>query len=670
MQEPVLGSNRDEPKGVSLFPSYRAAAANTTPASRAPGAESIVLRKQPSALEVLAIGGIGIAVLYFGRDVFMPLALAILLSFALAPLVLLLRRWHFNRVLSVVGTVFLAFLIIFGIGALIGSQLAQLADDIPQYQTNIIEKVRAFRGTGAGVIDRAAALLKNVGEMSKPEATDNTAAVPPAGKARGGQRLAPPEKPTPVELREPERTPLQILQNVGGPLLQPLATIGIVIIFVIFVLLQREDLRDRFIRLAGPRDLKRTTEALDDAAQRVSRYLLMQTVINICFGVLIGAGLWLIGAPNPVLCGVMAMLLRFIPYIGPFIALVVAAAIALAVDPGWSMVLWTVGLFLVAEPVTGQIIEPLLYGQSTGLSPIAVIVAAAFWMWLWGPIGLLLSTPLTVCLVVLGRHVEYLQFIDVLLGDEPALTPEESFYQAMLAEHPDEAAHQAEEMLKDMSLAAYYDEVAIKGLALAQLDVNRGALDHECRIRIKGAVDDVIDDLSDHRDVVASTGNEESKEQTVVVSPLTPTVAQEEIVPATRKTAVLCVAGRGSLDEAAAAMLGQLLGNSDIAVRIVPREAAVAANLFRLDVEGIQMACLSYLEPGDLTNARYLVRRLRRKMPGVKILIGFWTLTEEEAERRAVLKETGADAIVTSLQQAIEHIGAVASETSTDLARM
>jgi predicted PurR-regulated permease PerM len=405
MQGRVLSSNRDELKGVSASTSYLGAAAKTTLASRAAGTESIALRKQPSALEVLAIGGIGVAALYFGHDVFMPLALAILLSFALAPLVLLLRRWHFNRVLSVVGTVFLAFLVVFGIAALIGSQLVQLAEDIPQYQTNLIEKVRAFRGTGAGVIERAAALLKDVGEMSKPEATDSAAAAPPAGKARGGQRVVPPEKPTPVKLREPERAPLQILGNVGGPLLQPLATIGIVVIFVIFVLLQREDLRDGFIRLAGPRDLKRTTEALDDAAQRVSRYLLAQTVINICFGVLVGAGLWLIGVPNPVLCSVVAMLLRFIAYIGP-----------------------------------------------------------------------LLSTPLTVCLVVLGRHVEYLQFIDVLLGDEPALTQEESFYQAMLAEHPDEAAHQAEEMLKDISLAAYYDEVAIKGLALAQLDVNRGAV--------------------------------------------------------------------------------------------------------------------------------------------------------------------------------------------------
>ena len=215
---------------------------------------------------------------------------------------------------------------------------------------------------------------------------------------------------------------------------------------------------------------------------------------------LIGTGLWFIGVPNPVLWGILTMLLRFVPYIGPVIAAAFPAALAVAVDPGWSMLFWVVGLFLVAEGITGQVIEPWLYGHSTGLSGVAVVVAAAFWTLLWGPVGLLLSTPLTMCLVVLGRHVEHLQFLEVLLGDRPALAPEESFYQRMLAGDPDEAAHQAEAFLKDKPLSVYYDEVAIKGLALAQLDVNRGALDHAHRVRIKEAVEWVIDDLSDHDD--------------------------------------------------------------------------------------------------------------------------------------------------------------------------
>jgi hypothetical protein len=205
--------------------------------------------------------------------------------------------------------------------------------------------------------------------------------------------------------------------------------------------------------------------------------------------VLVGTGLWLIGVPYPILWGILGTLLRFVPYIGPVIAAALPAIVAFAVDPGWTMLLWAMGLFLVVELITGQVIEPWLYGHSTGLSGIAVVVAAAFWTLLWGPVGLLLSTPLTMCLVVVGRHVEHLQFLEVILGDEPALAPEEGFYQRMLAGDPDEAARQAEEFLTDKSLAVYYDEVAIAGLTLAQLDVNRGVLGHEHRDLIKEAVD-------------------------------------------------------------------------------------------------------------------------------------------------------------------------------------
>jgi hypothetical protein len=441
---------------------------------------------------------------------------------------------------------------------------------------------------------------------------------------------APGQQPVPVEIREPDPTPLRIIQDILVPVLQPLATVGIVVVFVIFFLLQREDLRDRFIRLAGSGDLRRTTEALDDAFGRLSRYLLMQTAINTTFGLLIGIGLALIGIPNPVLWGVLAMLLRFVPYIGSVIAAIFPGALALAVDPGWSMLLWTGGLFLVVEPITGQVIEPFLYGHSTGLSPVAVVVAAAFWTWLWGPVGLLLSTPLTLCLVVLGRHVARLEFLDVVLGDEPALSLEENFYQRILASDPDEAAHQAEAFLKDKPLSAYYDDVAVKGLALAQLDVNRGELDHERRVQIKEAVDGVIDNLADHAAPVAAPEGDEST--------------------------VLCAAGRGSLDEAVAAMLAQLLAKDGIGVRVVPGFAVSAPNMSRLDVTGVQIVCLSYLEPGDFTNARYLVRRLRRRLPRARIVVGFWTLSDDDAKRRNALQETGADDVVTSLRQAADLI--------------
>jgi hypothetical protein len=309
--------------------------------------------------------------------------------------------------------------------------------------------------------------------------------------------------------------------------------------------------------------------------------------------------------------------------------------------------------------VTGYAVEPWLYGHSTGLSGIAVLVAAAFWTLLWGPVGLLLSTPLTMCLVVLGRHVEHLQFFEVLLGDQPPLMPEESFYQHMLADDPDEAAHQAEAFLKDKPLSAYYDEVAIKGLALAQLDVNRGALDHARRVRIKEAVDWVIDDLSDHADAPA-----QAREEGATGSAASPPAS----APDWRETTVLCIAGRGSLDQAAAAMLAQLLAKCGIGARIVPSAAVSVADLPRLDVAGVQIAYLSYLEPGSFANARYLVRRLRRRLPQAMIVGGFWTLTAREIEARDALAATHADRVVTSLQQAVElAVEAEGEAASADL---
>jgi predicted PurR-regulated permease PerM len=618
--------------------------------------------RRPLPSGTVAVFAIAVAALYFGREIFVPLALAILLSFVLAPLVLLLRRLRIGRISSVLATVLLAFVVIFGISALVGGQLAHLAENLPQYQSTISQKIQALRGSaaGSGIIDRASSMLSDFrSEITKTTAnTSGTAAHAPGVPAQGDQQ----QKPIPVEIREPPPAPLQVIQTIIGPLLGPLATTGIVVIFLIFILLQREDLRDRFIRLAGARDLQRTTQALDDGVRRLSRYFLMQSAINASFGVLIGTGLFFIGVPNPVLWGILGTLLRFVPYIGAPIAAIFPAALAIAVDPGWSMLLWTIGLFVVVEPIMGQVVEPFLYGHSTGLSAVAVVVSAAFWTWLWGPVGLLLSTPLTVCLVVIGRHVEHLQFLDVLLGDRPALAPEESFYQRMLAGDPDEAAHQAEEFLKQKPLSAYYDEVAIKGLALAQMDVNRGVLDHERRVQIKETVDGLIDDLADHGDLSPAAKTEGQD----AIDRLAPVLSAEELRPAWREeeTPVICIAGRGSLDEAAAAMLAQLLQKHGIGARVVPSQAVSSANIFRFDPAGVKLICLSYLEPGGFTNARYLVRRLRRKLPQARVLLGLWTQTQAETERRKALKETEADLVVTSLAHAVERVVAEAKEVA------
>jgi predicted PurR-regulated permease PerM len=505
-----------------------------------------------SAVGTAILAVIIVMTLYFSREIIIPIALAILLSFVLAPLVGLLQRIRVPRGLAVVSVVLLAFALIFAMGSLLASQLTQLAGDLPRYQSTISEKIQSFRDTtaGRGTLERASGMLKDLSkELDKPKD-----AAPTLG---AGTSLTPktsgPLTPVPVEVRQPDPSALESLQSLISPLLHPLATTGIIIIFVIFILLQREDLRNRLIRLAGSHDLQRTTAALDDAAARLSRLFLIQLLLNGAFGVVIGAGLWLIGIPSAILWGILAAVLRFVPYIGAAIAAAFPLALAVAVDPSWSMLLWTLALFLAVEPIVGHVIEPMVYGHSTGLSPVAVVASATFWTALWGPIGLVLATPLTVCLVVLGRHVERLEFLDIMFGDRPALSPPEMFYQRMLAGDPTEAAEKAEEFLKERSLSSYYDEVALKGLQLAQTDAERGALDHERLTRIRDAVSEFANDLSDQDDrpppKVSSTTDAEATSAVESVAEDAPyenlpILSKEDLPPGWQgDNPVLCVCG-------------------------------------------------------------------------------------------------------------------------------
>lgn len=592
-------------------------------------------RRGRAPLQTMGMAVIVVASLYFARDVFVPLALAILLSFVLTPLVSWLRKLRMGRISAAILAVLFAFGLILGFGSIVANQLSLLADNLPEYRTNVSAKIKALRGTtsGTSVLGRASGVLKDLsGEI---DVAAGAPKAPPNLTTRASNTLT--AVPVPVEVRAPPLTALQIIQNVLRPLLSPLATTGIVVVFVVFFLVQREDVRDRLIRLLGPSDLHRTTQALDDAGQRLSRYLLVQSTLNAGFGVVIGVGLWAIGIPNPILWGIMAMLLRFVPYVGAIIAVLAPATLALAVDPGWTLLLWTLALFIVAEVVVSQWLEPVWCGQTTGLSPLAVLVAATFWTWLWGPIGLLLSTPLTLCLVVMGRHVERLTFLEVILGDRPALTPEENFYHRVIANRPAEAAAHAEDILKEKSLSEYYDTVALRGLELAQRDVNRGFLDHDRRVQIKTVVFEIIDNLRDHSHKPAATDD-------------TPPPAA--VFPG----AVLCVAGRGSLDEAAAAMLAQVLENDGVAARVAGNQAITTAHIASLDTRDVGIVFLSYLEPGGFSNARYAVRRLRRKLPNVPIIVAFWTLTEDDDRLKDAVAGTGADGIVTSISQAVAHV--------------
>ena len=461
-------------------------------------------------------------------------------------------------------------------------------------------------------------------------------------------------------MRYPDPGALQTIGAFITPLIHPLATTGIVVIFVIFILLQREDLRNRLIRLAGAHDLQKTTAALDDAAARLSSLFLTQLALNAAFGVVIGTGLWLIGVPSPVLWGILAGVLRFVPYIGSIISAAFPLALAAAVDPGWSMLISTAALFLVIEPLVGHVIEPLVYGHSTGLSPVAVVAAATFWTWLWGPIGLVLATPLTVCLVVLGRHVERLEFLDVMLGDRPALSPPEIFYQRVLAGDPAEAADKAEEVLKERSLSAYYDEVALEGLRLARTDARRGVLDDTRLDRIRDTVREVVEDLEDHEDSqptgvtsdAEASAAVEATDESASTSDL-PVLSDSELTPAFRsEIPVLCIAGQGALDEAAATMLAQLLRKHGLNVRVEGANALSTDNIFRLETEGVALACLCYLDAGSPAHMRYAVRRIRRKLPAARVVLACLTgVGETTAEQLG--EAARADLMATSLHEVV-----------------
>jgi predicted PurR-regulated permease PerM len=613
-----------------------------------------------SAVATAILAFIIITTLYFGREIFVPIALAILLSFVLAPLVGVLQRIRMPRGLAVVSVVILAFVLIFAMGSLLATQLTQLAGDLPRYQSTISEKIQSFRETtaGRGTLERASGMLKDLSkELEKPkDATAGTDSIL-------SPKALTPLTPVPVEVRQPDPSALESLQSLISPLLHPLATTGIIIIFVIFILLQREDLRNRLIRLAGSHDLQRTTAALDDAAGRLSRLFLIQLLLNGAFGVVIGMGLWLIGIPSAILWGILAAVLRFVPYIGAAIAAAFPLALAVAVDPSWSMLLWTIALFLVVEPIVGHVIEPMVYGHSTGLSPVAVVASATFWTALWGPIGLVLATPLTVCLVVLGRHVERLEFLDVMFGDRPALTPPEIFYQRMLAGDPTEAAEKAEEFLKERSLSSYYDEVALKGLQLAQVDAERGALDDERLTKIRDAVDEFTNNLSDQDDrlppKLRSTTDAEATSAVESVAEDAPyedlpVLSKGELPPEWQSEyPVLCVAGRSLLDEAAAVMLGQLSTAHGLAARVEGAEALSTANIFRLETTGVAVVCLVYLDASGPAHMRYSVRRLRRKLPKATIILGCWMKDMDLAGLEQLRDGAKADLVAASVGEAI-----------------
>ena len=572
-----------------------------------------------------------IAGLYFGAEIFVPMTLATLLSFVLAPGVRYLQRAHLGRVAPVMAMTLLAFLLIAGLGTLLVLQLGSLAERLPRDEATVVHKIESLRDmTSGGGLSRFSDFVSTLGR--KLRQSSSTSVPETSEPMAGGSEPTPKPPPLVVTIEQTPELPLEMLGRYLAPAVHPLLVAGLVAVYVIFMLLQREDLRNRAIRLFGAGDLHSSTEAIDDAARRLSRYLLTQLAINAGAGAVVMAGLALFGVPSPILWGIVFGCLRFVPYVGPPLAAVPPVILAAAVAPGWSLAFEAAALYLAVETVVGQFVEPYAYGHNTGLSPAAIVVAATFWTLLWGPVGLVLAIPITVCLVVLGRHVEPLEFLDVMLGDRPPLAPPEVFYQRMLADDPIEASDQAERMLKEITLTDYYDGVLLPALLMAAEDTGQGRLDLDRQRRIAASVAEVVENLSDQGDDPAGKGRPSAGSLMERIgraagrAPERTAPASDSPLPEAwrRPGAVVCIGGRGPLDDAAAGALAQVLAKHGFGATAASFEMLTRARIAELDLDAASLVCVSCLDGGSAAFLRFVLRRLHRRGTTSPVLIGAW----------------------------------------------
>ena len=595
---------------------------------------STLLKTSRLALFVAAC--LAVAVVYFAQEVLIPLVLAVLLSFLLAPVVRFLERRGFARIPAVLATVAVAFAFILEIGWVVGEQLVNLADNAPQYQSEIVQKVRRVRGHGG--------FASRIGELGKQiEAASEGPSSQPAGRPPSGA-LADPFYTVPLPS---PRAPLKTLGEYLGFVLGPLGTAALVVVFVVFMLLEKEDLRDRAIRLISGGQYMATTRALNDAGKRISRYMLAQTLVNGSYGVIIMMGLWLIGLtighgktfPNFFLWGLLCAVLRFVPYIGPWVAATFPVTLSLAVYPGFQVFVATACLIVLVELVSNNVMEPWLYGSSTGLSTVAILVAAVFWTWLWGPIGLLLSTPLTVCLAVLGKHVPRLGFLDVLLGDQPALEPHVRFYQRLLAHDAAEAEKLARAHAAERGADHLPDEVMIPALLLARRDRERAGLSAEDETFIFDSTLGVVDRLEGDPPP-AGAG-------------------------AASAATVLALPAHHRSEELVIHMLAGFLHADGYAASVSTARSLPVEIEARVASERPAAVFVAIVPPGGLAQARYLCRRLRRKFPDLRIVVGYWGRTRDFDGLLVRLRAAGASYVTTSLLQSRSQLRALLASADT-----
>jgi predicted PurR-regulated permease PerM len=573
-----------------------------------------------------------VASLRFAQDVLIPVAFAVLLTFLLSPLVIRLMRIGLPKALAIIATVTFAFAVIGAIGWIVTTQVISLVSELPNYEENIQRKVATLKQPQMpGFVSRMAGMVENL--QREIEA--------PSAEKQAEQEARPEEKPVPVEVRPKEPTPFELARDFLKPMLRPLAIAGIVMVFVVAMLFQREDLRDRFIKLVSNGKLGIATEAIEDAARRVFRYLGMQFVVNALYGVPLGIGLYLIGIPNALLWGVLATLLRFIPFLGPWIAAIFPVALSIAVDPGWSKFLMTAGFIVVMEVVSNNFVEIVLYGASTGISNMALLIAAVFWTWLWGPAGLVLSTPLTVCLLVLGTYVPGLRFLGMLLGSQPVMDPPAQFYQRMLSMESEDMLDLAANYISEHSVEEFYDNIFIPALLLSEADRHNGTLPEVRQRFIFQASRELIEEL-DRQDETAK-------------AEAAPDDAREQPAGPTRPL-VWGVAARDEADEIVALMVAHALRRRGIPAAALPLTASLEEAFADCERGDTRALFVSALPPSAINAARKICRRVRARCPKASLMVGMWQHQIKPAEIAERFRAAEPDAVVTNIGAALPQV--------------
>jgi predicted PurR-regulated permease PerM len=641
----------------------------------------VVEPQKKSQFYALASIAIVLALLYFGQDVLIPLALAVLIAFVLAPVVSWLEHLRLGRVASTLLVVLVGLALVGGFGWVVEQRFVEIVTKLPEYRQSIQTKFQRVTRSG-GMVERVRQELRQVQDAPTTQvrattqtavAASGTSAISNGTSGHGPPQtvLVPPspDEPWPVRLYPKPATALELFGQYLGKLVSPVATAGLVVVFVIFMLVGRENLRDRMMLLAGGGRLHVTTQAFDDAGTRISRFLIAQSLINVSYGAVIALGLWLIdqtmggglgGIRTALLAGMICAVTRYIPYIGPWLGAAVPLGLAFAAFPGYTVFLVTLAMFVGLEIFVSQAVEPNVLGSSTGVSPIAVLIAAVFWTWLWGPIGLLLSTPLTVLLVVLGKYVPQLAVLDVLLGDKPALDPTTRIYQRLIAGDDEDAAELALQYLKERPLEAVYDQILIPALAQAECDWHQGKLDDTRHVWIREGLKEIVQALGEHQQGEdSSTASAatvlDAKGQADRQAPSSATSdapAARPTLPDGASVNVRCLPAHDEADQIVSLMLAQVLQRRGFTVTVADTVSLASEMVASIDPETTDVVVISALPPKAALHARYLVKPIVSRYAHLKIIAGLWTNNKVNAvELNNVQTVTSLDALQDQLDQ-------------------